>query len=151
MVNAEMYRMIFAKKYREDVLFEHFAKMDTIFHNEAEDKATYATLVPLLLPDLISRAETFLEEEGTYLKSVGHRLFKYLVEPLDILSTEGLYFLDDAILFAMVLLRLEETQHIALNPATRSKCLFVQGIFTDLNPFLQKQLRNSTEKVLEFD
>ena len=148
MLNAEMYRMFFAKKYSDNTLFDHFMNMDTVFHNETQDKATYAILIPLLLPDLISRAETFLYEEETYVKSVGSRLFKYLVEPLDVLSSEGLYFLDDTVIFAMILLQLEEEQHINLNEATRSKCLFVKGIFKNLNPFLQKELSEAVENIL---
>ena len=142
-MHADMYRMFLSKQYGENTLFQDLNSVDTIFHNAPKHMKIYAAMIPMLIPDLIGKAETFLYAEDLYIKTIGQRLFKYLVEPDDILSSEGIEILDDTLIFAMVLLEIEERGSITLSGRTQSTCLFVREIYDVLNPFLQREFEQT--------
>lgn len=145
---SEVLRGEIAQEYRESQLKDGVLAAERIARRA--DPAAHAQLwlVQLVLPDLVAALEKAIVEgaEQPRVRHLAGGLLTYVYNPLDLIGDETpIGRLDDAIICAKGLLRLQELEGLQLDPHVAAICnLAVRAL-----ALLDDDLKNGIERFVE--
>lgn len=141
---SEMLRGMMAQEYRALGMKEGLIAAEKIARRADPSARAQLCLVQLVLPDLVAAIEKAIVEgsDQPRVRRVAGGLLTYVYNPLDLIGDDTpLGRLDDAIICAMGLQRLQELENLELEPHVAAICdLAVRSL-----SLLNEELRNSIE------
>jgi len=138
-------RSFIAGQYRSESLAAVFEVADReLLPGVPLDVQVRATLVPLLLPHLTEAIEQVIanQQNSPLSRQFAQALLSYVLNPLDLFSGDGFFsWLDDVMICALGLSRLEQIDLVDLDPHTAACC----QVALELLPVLPDPLRDAIE------
>lgn len=136
-------RGLLAKEYNEVVSEEQMASAATIAPRASAADHLRLGLLQLLLPDLVAAVEDVIvnSTDNAAARGMAGGLLTYVCNPLDIIGDEQpLGRVDDTIICAIGLRRLQELEHVPLPPRVEAACDVAASCLCYLSEDLQESI-----------